>query len=415
MSRSAPLTNVILRFAPNAAAAVAAGALSLLCSCGAGNNAAGESQGGVGHWSTVQTGPISATDGRSNAVWNGTELFVWGNLDRMGALFTPERASWSNVDQTTGPGADIGESLHGLSGASRVWIDNNRLLLWSGSACGPFRRSSCDTAYVYDKTANSWTTLTTTAPVSGREAHTTLWTGEEMIIWGGDHVVDGPNYFQVNDGAIYNPARDEWRPMSMDGAPSPRDQHVSIWTGKVVLIWGGRQSRGTGAPAFLGDGAVYDPTANTWRAIANTGAPSPRMWHSAVWTGSEMIVWGGITGTEFAPDDWEHRQDGFAYDPASDRWRPISTKGAPVGRSQHSAVWTGSKMLVWGGFPSRGTCNDGGIYDPATDTWQRITTEGAPRARAQHMAIWLGDRMFVYGGNDTESIIPFNEGAFFTP
>ncbi len=37
----------------------------------------------------------------------------------------------------------------------------------------------------------------------------------------------------------------------------------------------------------------YDPAGNTWAAITTTGAPSVRDTHTAVWTGSRMIVWGG--------------------------------------------------------------------------------------------------------------------------
>ena len=37
-------------------------------------------------------------------------------------------------------------------------------------------------------------------------------------------------------------------------------------------------------------------TPDTWTATSTTGAPSPRTGQTAVWTGSEMIVWGGETG-----------------------------------------------------------------------------------------------------------------------
>src|SRR2546422_1070361 len=50
---------------------------------------------------------------------------------------------------------------------------------------------------------------------------------------------------------------------------------------------------------------------------------------------------------------------------AQDTWTPTSTVGAPTGRSLHTAVWTGSRMVVWGGAND----NTGGVYDPATDSW----------------------------------------------
>src|SRR5438270_5036421 len=35
------------------------------------------------------------------------------------------------------------------------------------------------------------------------------------------------------------------------------------------------------------------PCTDEWGATSTTNAPSARYYHTAVWTGSEMIVWGG--------------------------------------------------------------------------------------------------------------------------
>ena len=37
----------------------------------------------------------------------------------------------------------------------------------------------------------------------------------------------------------------------------------------------------------------YLAASNSWRATSLSNAPSPRWFHAAVWTGSEMLVWGG--------------------------------------------------------------------------------------------------------------------------
>ena len=57
-----------------------------------------------------------------------------------------------------------------------------------------------------------------------------------------------------------------------------------------------------------------------------------------------MIVWGGWL-TRWPPID-----TGARYDPATDSWTPISIVGAPSPRRSHSAVWTGQQMIVWGGY-----------------------------------------------------------------
>src|SRR6185503_5110428 len=102
-----------------------------------------------------------------------------------------------------------------------------------------------------------------------------------------------------------------------------------------------------------------DQASNTWTEVTSVGAPSTRYLHTAVWTGSEMIVWGGIESSSL--------NTGGRYNPANETWTPISTTGAPSARYYHTAVWTGSEMIVWGGNDGS-YLNDGGRYNPATDT-----------------------------------------------
>jgi hypothetical protein len=79
-------------------------------------------------------------------------------------------------------------------------------------------------------------------------------------------------------------------------------------------------------------------------------------------------------------------------------WKPLSSLGAPVDRSFHSAVWTGHFMIVWGGaIPS--ISNTGGVYRADIDTWLSPTTlTGAPAERQQHAGLWTGTQMFIWGG-----------------
>jgi len=52
-----------------------------------------------------------------------------------------------------------------------------------------------------------------------------------------------------------------------------------------------------------------------------------------------MIVWGGHL--PFAPT-------GGIYDPVSDKWTATPTMNAPAGRTNETALWTDSRMIVWG-------------------------------------------------------------------
>src|ERR1700730_374927 len=104
-----------------------------------------------------------------------------------------------------------------------------------------------------------------------------------------------------------------------------------------------------------------------WSATSTTNAPSPRSDHTAVWTGSEMIVWGG----------GGYSNTGGRYNPATDTWTATSTSNTPRARAFHTAVWTGSEMIVWGGYDGS-NLNSGGRYNPGTDTWTATSTTNAP-------------------------------------
>jgi Chlamydia polymorphic membrane protein (Chlamydia_PMP) repeat len=55
-----------------------------------------------------------------------------------------------------------------------------------------------------------------------------------------------------------------------------------------MIVWGG-----DGVSGDLMTGGRYDPGADSWIATTTINAPSARTYNTAVWTGSEMIVWGG--------------------------------------------------------------------------------------------------------------------------
>ncbi|PYJ31882.1 MAG: galactose oxidase, partial [Verrucomicrobia bacterium] len=87
----------------------------------------------------------------------------------------------------------------------------------------------------------------------------------------------------------YNPGTDSWTATSTTGAPAARLRHTAVWTGTEMIVWGG-----TDNSSFLNTGGRYNPGTNSWTATSTTSAPAARDFHTAVWTGSEMIVWGGV-------------------------------------------------------------------------------------------------------------------------
>jgi hypothetical protein len=145
----------------------------------------------------------------------------------------------------------------------------------------------------------------------------------------------------------------------------------------------------------LNTGGRYNPSTDGWVATAITNVPSEREGHTVVWTGSEMIIWGGYGG-------FFELNSGGRYNPTTDNW--ISTSAGPGGREDHTAVWAGSEMIVWGGR-AQNVMNTGGRYNPITNGWVATTTTNAPAVRASHTAVWMDSEMIVWGGDSVTSRI----------
>ena len=192
-----------------------------------------------------------------------------------------------------------------------------------------------------------------------------------------------------------------WAQGASGPLPNVRDLHTAVWTGSEMIEWGGYNGS-----SYLNDGARYDPVANSWTALPSKGAPTGRDAHTAVWTGTEMIVWGGYGGSGSF-------NDGGRYNPMSNAWTALPTNGSPVARQNHTAVWTGTEMVVWGGYNGSSYLNDGGRYNPTANSWTAAPTIGAPGARDFHTAVWTGTEMIVWGGYNGSGY--FYDGGRYNP
>jgi N-acetylneuraminic acid mutarotase len=266
-----------------------------------------------------------------------------------------------------------------------VWT-GTEMIIWGGLNSGVF----LNTGARYNPVTDSWTAINTTNAPAARDGHTAAWTGSEMIVWGGTN--GPPNYF--NTAGRYNPTADTWTATSIINAPSARQIHTAVWTGSEMIVWGGID-----ASTYFNTGGRYNPSTDSWISTTTISAPLARELHSAVWTSNEMIVWGGAGNS---PNGLLNT--GGRYNPSTDSWTATSTTNAPSARYRHTAVWTASEMIVWGGEGS-GLLNTGGRYTAGTDSWMGTSTTSAPNARRSHTAIWPGSEMTVWGGYDGMSVV----------
>jgi serine/threonine protein kinase len=342
--------------------------------------------------------------GRSTSavVWTGKEMIIFGGEGMNvsfgdGARYDPERDAWT-------PLLLQGAAPSARTSASVVWT-GSAMIIWGGFGGSDAEDINRNDGGRFYPTNDVWRPVSTTGAPSARFAHNAVWTGHEMLVWGGFNQsrmqLDAlTNDAYLNTGGRYDPDTDAWKDITTNGAPSRRSPGAMVWTGREMIVWGGRNLAGD-----LNDGALYDPAADKWRPMQNQGAPSARRQPLTVWTGSALIVWGGYAGDVYTNQVFF--QDGARYNPDTDTWTPVTTVGAPRATAVIAPVWTGKEMLFWGGVNDTGISSPkdparylgtGGRYNPARDKWTEIPALGAPTPRAATSAVWTGKGMLMFGG-----------------
>jgi hypothetical protein len=232
-----------------------------------------------------------------------------------------------------------------------------------------------------------------------------VWTRRQVLAWGGGCCGDNRN-----DGSAYDPATDTWR--AIPPAPISGRHADGVWTGRELIVVGGTNNE----PGGLTDGAAYNPTTRTWRVLPPLPA-LPGAGGTLTWTGTEVLLVGGHT--------WSHpevaHRDALAYHPTTNRWRRLPDM--PLARFGHAAVWTGRQLLVWGGLSTPydertgayRTPAHGVAYTPATGQWSALPT--APlRGRTPSVAFWTGRDMIIWGGEAARPPFPWlTDGAAYRP
>jgi hypothetical protein len=250
-------------------------------------------------------------------------------------------------------------------------------------SCG--EKSSKASSQQQKREYNTWYPIST-AGAPTEYVSTPIWTGTEVIAWPGGN----------SRGARYDPLTDTWKPMSMTNIPK-QVGHSSVWTGNEMIIWGGCAGDYCYSNNRTNSGGKYNPTTDTWtqpQGLPGNCPLNPRVWHTAVWTGTQMIVWGGYASGNYL-------NTGGAYDPIADSWKEISNYGAPS-TGLALSVWTGKEMIIWpmNLYYSK-TPPKGGKYNPSEDRWEQISDSVIPDSMVWYTAVWAGTEMIVWGMDNT--------------
>jgi N-acetylneuraminic acid mutarotase len=350
----------------------------------------------AGSWQRLPAAPVPLQLGLASA-WTGRELILYGltGVARDGNVlkasnaveaYDPATRTWRRLPSPPGPRVDVVQRA--------VWT-GGRLIVPSAFA-----------TQIFDSADGSWRRLA--------RGHSGLivWTGRELIAWGGGCCGDA-----FSDGAAFDPATSTWRKLPaspLAGSAAP----VGAWTGhELVIVVGNDDPDGNPWPARLARAAAYDPATNRWHRIPPL--PAPRNGAVAVWDGHEVLVLGGSAGGPRGKPAPLTRV-GLAYDPATNRWRRLPPMES--GRIGAAVVWTGTRVLLWGGSE---TANGGpptipphGLsYDPRANRWSPLP-QAPLLGRLDPAGTWTGRSFVVWGGSVPASgsgTTFFYDGAAFTP
>lgn len=380
-------------------------------------------------WIDMATVP-SGFDGRywHTSVWTGSEMLVWGgygtsiccttyNIRGNGASYNLSSNAWKNI-----PAAPSNMSP-GRWQHTAIWT-GSKMLVWGG--LGYYSESityAKNDGAAYDPATETWSAIATPS-LTPRYGHGAVWstTTNEMLVWGGYN----SSGVLVNDGAAYDPATNTWTAMAPSPL-SPRRRHTMVWTGTELVIWGGLSTSSTSS-AYLRDGARYDPKTKVWTKFPD---PTPdfdaRYDNAAVWSGKEMLVWGGI-GTYVSSS--YGKSDGARYLPGGSWTRfnvsspDIFSTGTVATRTAIQSWFGGGKLWLWSGatvsssyYAGGGPALAGGAsYDPATDKWTTMDVTAAPTSRARATVVWTGKEAIIWGGSSYGTGSSFySDGKIYRP
>lgn len=334
-------------------------------------------------WSRLPSVPLDPSAG-AGAAWTGAEMVVLSrNVNgppsaSNAAAYDPDAGRWRQIAQYPGPG---------FPARGVVWT-GRELLVWetvrrTGTGLIEGERSE---GFAYRPDRDEWRQLPD-APLPPILNPTALWTGFEMIVWGGTLRVPSVEDLVgvvTAEGAAFNPQLEQWRSLS----PAPlraRTDHSTAWTGQELIVWGGSSGSAEPQMEIFGDGAAYDPRMDRWRSLPPAPVGS-RYAHEAIWTGDEMLAWGGITATGTSSTE------AAAYRPGQNQWRRLAD--TPFGRTHGQTLWTGSKGVS--ALAAGTTVEDLAdlvTYDPASDTWDPVRG----RRVASGVTVWTGTELLAVG------------------
>jgi hypothetical protein len=328
-------------------------------------------------------------------VWTGSEWFILaGEVSSSTpqneiAKYDPATDTWTKLPPWP---ASVGDRTN-----TEVVFTGTEVIFWGGDGSG----GTVQTGARYDVTNGVWSTIPTgtlNLPMA-RRGHALVYdqTANSLIVWGGTNVQG----IVLGHGAILNLTTGTW--LTMPAAPiSNRTGFVYEWdpVKRWLYVFGSSTEL-----IKANQGAIYDAALNTWQALpaVPTNFP-PRLNPGSGLAAGKFVVWGG---SDF-PD---YYNTGLIYDPATNTWTHTANANAFIaGRTAMASAYNGDYIMFWGGhLPIKA---DGAFLDVKHNVWLKMNTSSLG-ARAGAAAAWTPFGILIWGGANTTTKL--SDGAIYFP
>jgi len=167
--------------------------------------------------------------------------------------------------------------------------------------------------------------------------------------------------------------------------PVARQEHGVVAVGGRVYVLGGY------TPDVTASVLAYDPSADSWHAVADF--PSPFNHPAAGVVGGKIYVAGYYAGSSLTGPATGRT---YVYDPAADGWTEKKRMTSGSERAGGCVAVLGSELYVFGGGNNGAATMFASVYDTASDTWTDLPP--LPETREHCAAFASGGKLYIAGG-----------------
>ncbi len=295
-------------------------------------------------------------------IWGGDDINDWGTggpVYANGAAYTPSTNTWRMLpDAPIEPRTD----------ATLIWTGRQVIAFGGRGSDG----NAIPDGAEYDPASDSWNLLPPLPnPGSTPVGATAVWTGNELLSWVTYEVNLGSGGLNsLTQAAALRAGSTTWDTLPKSSTAISTYEATMVWTGSEVLAFGGSDCLpGESCPAFLPSaGTVYafQPVSNRWTEMTvgiNPVGP-------AISTGNAVVVDSSGQIVHRAPARVISPSFGMVFDIANRKWLRLPPR-SPSGFGDE--VWTGSQFLIWWS----GNGNNTGIeLVPATESAATNSVQG---------------------------------------